>query len=591
MPDLQHILATRFKHALTKAFGDAHAEADAQIRPSANPKFGDYQANLAMGLAKTLGAKPRDVAQKIIDQLEVSDLCEKVEIAGPGFINLHLSAGALSGHLAAMVGDASLGLTKAQPPLNIVIDYSGPNVAKEMHVGHLRSTVIGDCLARVLEFTGHHVIRQNHLGDWGTQFGMLIEHLIDQGKADGLENARGGQPLQIADLNALYQTAKRRFDDEPEFKTRAQRRVVKLQSGDEQSKAIWQALIEESKHHFNAIYRQLGVMLTDDDLRAESFYNPLLAPVIEDLEQKGLARQSEGALCVFPPGFADKDGQPRPLIVRKSDGGYGYGTTDLAAIRFRVAELNAQRIIYCVDARQKDHLAMVFATAKTAQWIDDKRCAEHVAFGTVLGDDNKPFKTRSGETVKLADLLDEAEQRAAVMVAQKNPELDAGLQAAVARAIGIGAIKYADLSSDRIKDYVFAWDRMLSFEGNTAPYLQYSYVRIRSIFRRAREQGLLSEGVERSAIALDTPAERALAVKLLQWPAVIESVAQSLEPHRLCNYLYELAAGYHQFFEQCPVLRADTEAQRNSRLALCDLVANTLRTGLMLLGIEVVEQM
>ncbi len=584
MPDPQHLLAARFADALTKAYSQEHAQTDPLIRPSANPKFGDYQANLAMSLAKTLGAKPREVAEKIVEQLDVTDLCAKVEIAGPGFINLHLSPDFLRQQLAGMVGDELLGMSKTARPLHIIVDYSGPNVAKEMHVGHLRSSVIGDSLSRVLEYLGHNVIRQNHLGDWGTQFGMLIEHLIDEGKS-GL-----GESLHIADLNALYQAAKRRFDEDAAFKARAQRRVVKLQSGDAPSKTIWQALIDESKHHFNAIYRQLGVLLTDDDIRSESFYNPLLPGVIQELQDKGLAKESEGALCVFPPGFTDKDGQPRPLIVRKSDGGYGYATTDLAALRFRAAELDAQRVIYCVDARQKDHLAMVFATARDAGWITDRE-AQHVAFGTVLGEDNKPFKTRSGETVKLADLLDEAQQRAATLVAAKNPDLTPAQQQAVARAIGIGAIKYADLSSDRVKDYVFAWERMLSFDGNTAPYLQYSYVRIRSIFRKAKEQGLLTDGVERSPIVLDAPAERALAVKLLQWPAVIESVAQSLEPHRLCNYLYELAAGYHQFFEQCPVLRADSPAQRDSRLALSDLVAHTLRTGLMLLGIEVVEQM
>ncbi|MEX0777257.1 MAG: arginine--tRNA ligase [Phycisphaeraceae bacterium] len=619
MSDLQTTLAHRFSSAITQAFGPQHAATDPLIRPSGNLKFGDYQANVAMSLGKTLGAKPREVAEKIKAALDLADLCDKVEIAGPGFINLGLRTDFIAAQLHAVAADELLGISKADPPQKVVIDYSGPNVAKEMHVGHLRSTVIGDSLARVLEYLGHDVIRQNHLGDWGTQFGMLIEHLVEQHQA-----ADSHHLLHIADLNALYKAAKKRFDDDPAFAQRARQRVVALQGGDPQTRALWQALIEESKHHFNAIYQQLDVLLTDDHIRAESFYNPTLGTVVEELVNSGLAKESQGALCVFPPGFTDADGKPRPLIIRKSDGGYGYGTTDLAGVRFRVFDLDANRIIYVVDSRQKDHLAMVFQTAHMAGWTLGRR-VEHVAFGTVLGEDNRPFKTRSGETVKLADLLNEAKERALKVVTEKNPELDATQRQAVARAVGIGAIKYADLANDRVKDYVFSWERMLAFDGNTAPYLQNAYVRIRSIFRKAgasatavslstsgagEERGMKNEErrtkneergttasvrssflVSHSSIAIADPAERALALKLLQFPGVVAAVADALEPHRLCNYLYELASLFHSFYEQCPVLAAPDAATRQSRLALCDLTARTLRTGLLLLGIDVVEQM
>jgi arginyl-tRNA synthetase len=582
--DIPQIFRERFAAALSGAFGPEHAQTDPLIRAAANPKFGDFQANLALGLAKALGAPPRQVAQKIVAGLRVDDLCSKVEIAGPGFINLHLRGEFLGRLVTAMRADARLGVVPAAPTQRVVVDYSGPNVAKEMHVGHLRSTCIGDALARVLGFVGHTVIRQNHLGDWGTQFGMLIEHLsgLDLGPA----GSRG-----IADLNALYQAAKARFDADADFADRARRRVVALQGGDAPTLILWRSLIDESKRHFDQVYRRLGVLLTDADFAPESLYNDRLAPVVEDLQKRGLARVSEGAVCVFPAGFVNQEGEALPLIVRKSDGGYGYAATDLAALHYRVTELHAQRVIYVVDFRQKNHLAMVFAVGAMAGWVGTGVVAEHVAFGTVLGDDGKPFKTRSGEVVKLIDLLDEAEERALAVVTAKNPDLSADQRRAVAHAVGLGAIKYADLCNDRIKDYRFNWDRMLAFDGNTAPYLQNAYVRIRSIFRKAPPEVAQAFAAGPCAVVIDAPGERELALKLLQFPAAVAGVAESLEPHRLCTCLYELATAYHQFYEQCPVLTAANPDLRLSRLTLCDLTARTLGKGLELLGIQTVEQM
>jgi arginyl-tRNA synthetase len=418
---------------------------------------------------------------------------------------------------------------------------------------------------------------------------MLIEYLVDSGW-DPANLSPGGAGVGIADLNQLYRDAKKRFDDDDACAKRARQRVVSLQAGDRSTLDAWRYLIEESKRHFNDVYQRLGVKLTDADLRAESFYNPLLSEVASELEKSGVAVMSEGALCVFPPGFTGPEGKPVPVMVRKTDGGYGYDTTDLAGVRYRIKDLHAQRFVYVTDSRQKQHFAMVFKTAEIAGWTKSGVTLEHVPFGTVLGEDGKPFKTRSGETVKLNELLTEAVQRAAGVVTQKNPELSDAMRESIAHAIGVGAIKYADLSTDRIKDYVFSWERMLSFEGNTAPYLINAYVRIRSIFRKAKTQGLESPGFG-GAINISDPAERGLALKLLQFPATVESVAQSLEPHRLCTFLYELASSYHQFYERCPVLTAPDAATRGSRLALSDLTARVLRQGLELLGIQTDEQM
>ncbi len=583
MPDVQTLLTDRFRAAVVTAFGDAFAGIDPLIRPSANPQHGDYQANLAMSLAKQVSAKPREVAEKIVSLVELSDICDtsKTQIAGPGFINLTLSAAFIDEKVNAMAGDARLGVPVASPAQTVVVDYSSPNVAKEMHVGHLRSTIIGDAIARVLDFQKHQVIRQNHVGDWGTQFGMLIEHLVDIAW-----DPRAGH--SISDLNALYQDAKKQFDNDPTFMERSRRRVVALQSGDLDTRELWKGLIEESKHHFNEAYQRLGVQLTDLDIRGESAYNDLLADVVSSLKTSGLAHESQGALVLYPDGFKDAEGKPQAMIIRKSDGGFLYATTDLAAARYRIHDLRADRIIYVTDARQGDHFAMLFWALRASQWAPQHVKLEHVPFGMVLGLDKKPFKTRTGGTVKLVDLLDEAVDRALKVINEKNPELPDDERKAVAQAVGIGALKYADLSGDRVKDYIFDWDRMLAFDGNTAPYIQNAYVRVFGIFRKGN---ISFSDLNDKSITIADPAERLLALKLLQLPAVIDSVAQSLEPHRLCAYLYDLAANYHKFFESCPVLTAPDEPTKFSRLRLSAVTAQTFKLGLGLLGIETIERM
>ena len=573
MRDPLALLEDAGRAAITAAFG---RELDPVVRRSQREQFGDFQINGAMAIAKEVGKPPREVAQAIVDHLELGDAVEKLEVAGPGFVNVTLRSSWVGAAVEAAVSDARLGVPVVVDPDTVVVDYSSPNVAKEMHVGHLRSSVIGDALVRVLGFVGHEVVRQNHLGDWGTQFGMLIEHLVEQG-LDG-----GG----IADLNALYQEASQRFKDDEAFAERARKRVVALQGGDPPTLAWWEALVVESQRHFEAAYAELGVTLESGDVRGESFYNPLLDETVAELESLGLLRVDEGALCAFPAGFTGRDGAPLPLIVRKSDGGYGYAATDLAAIRFRVRDLGATRIAYVVDARQATHFAMVFAVAKEAGWLDGVR-AEHVAFGTILGPDGRPFKTREGDTVRLATLLSEAVERAAAVVADKSPELSDEEQAAVARAVGIGGVKYADLANDRVKDYVFDWERMLAKEGNTAPYLQYAHARIKSMLRRAESEGYLPGG----PVTVDHPAERALALSLLGFDEAVQVTARYLEPHRLCTYLFEVASGFTTFYESCPVLRAESDELRSSRLLLAALTANVLATGLGLLGIETPDRM
>lgn len=588
MADLQTELEQLLRRAVVAALGDEHADADPMVRPSGNPKFGDYQANLAMGLAKQLGRKPRDLAQAIVDHLPTDDLLADVSIAGPGFINLRLTPDALQRHAAAMLTGDRLNVAPAAPPRKVVVDYSSPNVAKEMHVGHLRSTVIGDAIARTLAFQGHDVTRQNHLGDWGTQFGMLIEHLSDTGWQPDAAPGNSAGEQQITDLNRLYQEAKKKFDADPAFADRARQRVVALQGGDAETLRLWRGLVEESKRHFNKVYQRLNVGLTDEDVRGESFYNDRLPQIVETLDEKGLLQESEGAAVVFPEGFKDREGHPLAMIVRKSGGGYLYATTDLAAARYRIEKLHADRIIYVTDARQAQHFAMLFQALRQAGWADENIRLDHVPFGNVLGPDRKPFKTRAGGTVRLIDLLDEAEQRALKVVEEKGAIADEAERRRIAQVVGIGALKYADLANDRIKDYVFEWDRMLALDGNTAPYLQNAYVRIRSIFRKGEVD---PAALDPRAIRVTDDAERALALKLMQFGPTVASVADSLEPHRMCNYLYELASGYHQFYEQCPVLTAPDEPTRTSRLALSHLVARTLEQGLALLGIGVVEQM
>ena len=581
MPDVLHTLHERFDHAVAAALGDPAGDnrIDPQLTVSTNPRFGDYQANLAMSLAKKVGQPPRKIAERIVAALDAGGVCERVEVAGPGFINLHLAGAFIDERLTGMLGDDRLGVPPVEDPQRIVVDYSGPNVAKEMHVGHLRSTVIGDSIARVLGFLGHEVVRQNHIGDWGTQFGMLIEHLIEE----GIDTASGTRSL-----TQIYQAAKRRFDEDEGFAERARGRVVALQSGDERSAGYWRDLVAKSEREFQAIYGRLDVGLLPEHIRGESAYNDALPGVVESLRGAGLLRESQGAEVVYPEGFKNRDGEPMPMIVRKTDGGYLYATTDLAAARHRVDDLHAGRIIYVTDARQAQHFAMVFATLRQAGWAPASVRLDHVAFGTVLGKDNRPFKTRSGETVKLKDLLDEAEVRARAVLAEKNPDLSDDQAERIAHVIGIGALKYADLSSDRIKDYVFDWDRMLAFDGNTAPYLQNAYVRIWSIFRKG---GVDTGSPFVADVRAAEPSERALGVKILQLPGVVSAVAESLEPHRLCTYLYELASAFHKFYETCPVLTAEDRAVRDSRLAVCGLVGRVLQGGLGMLGIEVVERM
>ena len=567
MPDPAVLLAARFRTAIAAALGPEHADADPVIRRSQQERFGDYQANAAMALGKVVGRPPRDVAADIVAALDVSDVCEPPEIAGPGFVNLRL----LPSFVSAAVADAAA-VTPAVVPQTVVVDYSSPNVAKEMHVGHLRSSVIGDALVRVLGCLGHQVERQNHLGDWGTQFGMLIEHLSEVG-FDG---------EGIADLNALYREAQGRFESDPSFAERARARVVALQAGDPGTRSVWEDLVAESQRHFGQVYQRLDVLLVSDDVRGESFYNPMLESVVEELTSLGLLREDQGALCVFPAGFVGRDGEPLPMIVQKSDGGYGYAATDLAALRFRVRELGADRVVYVVDARQSSHFAMLFAVAREAGWLDGV-VAEHVAFGTILGPDGRPFRTREGDTVRLADLLDEAVERAARVVAAKSPDLSDDEQHRVAVAVGVGAVKYADLANDRVKDYVFDWDRMLAMDGNTAPYLQYAHARIQSILRKA-------DGPAGTAV-VEHPAERALALALLSFDGAVQQTAELLQPHRLCTYLFELASAFTGFYEACPVLRAESEEVRASRLLLCEVTAAVLRSGLGLLGIDAPDRM
>ena len=579
MADPRTSLEPRFEAALRAAFGEELAKTDPVLRRSDRA---DFQADVAMALAKKVGKPPREVAKAIMDHLDVTGICEKVEIAGPGFLNLTLSPDWLAREVAVVARDPKVGVVPAAAPETVVVDYSAPNIAKEMHVGHVRSTVLGDSLARVLEALGHRVVRQNHVGDWGTQFGMLIEHLLDLGEEAALTTS-------IADLDAFYKQARGKFDEDPAFAERSRQRVVLLQSGDTQTLTLWKRFTDASKRYFGAVYEKLGITLRDEHIVGESFYNAFLPEIVTELEKKGLTEVSDGAICAFPEGFTNKEGARLPLIVRKGDGGFGYAATDLAAIRNRTQTIGATRILYVVGAPQQQHFAMVFAVAKAAGWLKEPARAEHVAFGSILGPDKKMFKTRAGGTIKLAELVDEAVQRAAAEVEKKNADLPAATRATVARQVGIGAIKYVDLSSDRIKDYVFEWDRMLAFEGNTAPYCQYVHARIRSIFRKAQADDVTA--ATSAEVLLREPAERALALELLGLGGAIAAVADTLHPHKLCTYLFAVASRFNTFYDQCPVLKTEEPAVRRSRLALADLTARVLATGLDLLGIEAPSEM
>ncbi|MBO0613102.1 MAG: hypothetical protein RL122_2896 [Pseudomonadota bacterium] len=547
------------------------------VKPSARPEFGDYQANGVMAAAKQLKTNPRELATRLLEVLDLSDLADKLEVAGPGFINIHLK----NTWLSETVGRASARQLTPNSQ-TIVVDYSGPNLAKEMHVGHLRSTIIGDAVARVLEFQGHKVIRQNHVGDWGTQFGMLIAHMVS------LKAHSGELSMQLADLETFYREAKKRFDDEPDFADAARDYVVKLQSGDAECLGLWQQFIDTSLRHCEEVYARLGVHLTRADVMPESAYNADLANIVSELQEKGLLVEDQGAQCAFLDEFKNKDGSITPIIVQKTGGGYLYATTDLAALRYRSGVLNIDRALYFTDARQALHFQQVFLLARKAGFVREDISLEHMPFGNMLGADGKPFKTRSGGTVKLVDLLVEAEERAFILVTDKNPELGEAERHDIARTVGIGAVKYADLSKNRNSDYIFNWETMLSFEGNTAPYLQYAYARIKSIFRRS---GVDAEAIS-SPISLQESAERTLAMKLLQFTEATDSVVKEGLPNHLCTYLYELAGNFMSFYEACPILKEGVaEEVRSSRLQLANLTAQTLQTGLGLLGIGVLERM
>jgi arginyl-tRNA synthetase len=572
-------LAERFQRAVSSAFGPEHAGVDPLVRRSDRA---DFQANLAMSLGKALKRPPRDVAQALIAAVQVEDLCDKVEIAGPGFINLTLKNSYFDKLLAATLQDPRLGVARTAKPDTVVVDYGSPNVAKEMHVGHLRPCVIGDCLVRVLEFSGHHVIRQNHIGDWGTPFGMLIEHLRDLGGAD--EAAE----LSVGELDVFYRAARKKFDEGATFAERSRQRVVLLQSGDATTLALWRALVEASKLHFEKVFARLAVTMTPADTRGESFYNPFLPEIAADLEQRGLASIGEGALCVFPEGFKNREGAPLPVIVRKSDGGYGYAATDLAALRYRVQKLHGTRILYVVGSPQAQHFAMVFAVARLAGYVPDSVRTEHVGFGSVLGSDRKMMKTRAGDTLRLIELLDEGRDRALAELEKREVDLTPEAKLQLAESLSLAAIKYADLSNDRIKDYVFDWDRMLAPEGNTGPYLQYAQARRRSLLRKLAT----GEAVDGTKLRIQHDRERALALLLVGFGEAVEAVVVALEPHKLCSYLYELASAFASFWVECPVLKDDVPPDvRASRIALTDLTGRVLVQGMSLLGIDAPERM
>jgi arginyl-tRNA synthetase len=601
MADPQQVLAQRVHDAIVASFGPEYGDADPLIRPSS---FADFQANVALPLGKRLGRAPRQVAAELAANLDVTDMCAAPEVSGPGFINFTLRDDWIAAQASQMLNDPRLGLEPVASPQTVVVEYSSPNVAKEMHVGHLRTTIVGDAIARVLEFAGHRVIRDNHVGDWGTPFGMLIEHLLDVG-----ENSAEAA-LLMTDPNAFYQAARHKFDTDPEFTERARSRLVRLQAGDPDTLAIWQDLVDISKEYLHQVYARLDVSLTDADIRGESFYNDMLADTVSALEEKGIATQSDGALCAFPPGFTGREGRPLPLIIRKSDGGYNYATTDLAAVRYRVDKLSCDRSVYVVGSEQALHFQMVFAVAHQAGWIPESASFEHAQIGMVLGQDGNRLKTREGETPKLSGLLSEGVDRARSILDELDAaaRFDAAELDAVAEAVGIGAVKYADLSTARESAYLFDWDRMISFRGNTGPYLQYATARIRSIFRRAgdagtrdaeagaaeagaAEAGAAEAGARSAGVTITAGPERALALRALSFGAMVTQLGETAEPHRLCAYLFEVASLFTTFYEECPVLKAKPESLRVSRLALCALTLDVLTKGLDLLGVPVPERM
>ncbi|MGB8226499.1 MAG: arginine--tRNA ligase [Sedimentisphaerales bacterium] len=580
MKTVIEIISKKISEAIQKATGQ---DIPAIVTHATDPKFGDYQSNNALTLAKQLKANPRQLAEKIIANLQIDDICEKPEIAGAGFINLRLKPEFIAKNLLDINAGNNLGIEKTKKAETVVVDFSGPNIAKQMHVGHLRSTIIGDSICRMLELAGHKVIRQNHIGDWGTQFGMLMAELKSTGKK--IDN--------ISDFEESYRQAKQKFDNDPEFANTSGDYVVKLHSGDKNVLSEWENIVSQSLLPCEEIYKLLNVTLVRNDVRGESFYKDMLGDVVNDLKKAGIAVESDGAICVFPQGFKTKEGKSMPFIIQKSDGAYLYATTDLAALRYRINELKADRIIYVTDARQKLHFEMLFAVVKMAGWTDDKVKLQHVTFGSVLGEDGKPLKTRSGETVKLKELLDEAVKRAKAVVEEKNPELSDGEKEEIAQAVGIGAVKYADFSNNRTSDYIFSFDKMLAMDGNTAPYMQYAYARVKSIGRKGQEKGINAEkelkGIKE--IHLYEPAELELGKQLIRYNEAFNSAISDLRPNFLTGYLYELAQKFSAFYNACPVLDAEPKI-RPSRLLLCELTARTIQHGLEnLLGIETIERM
>ncbi|HKD89601.1 MAG TPA: arginine--tRNA ligase [Streptosporangiaceae bacterium] len=576
MTDPEAALGALVQHALADEFGTEYAAADPLIRPSG---FADFQSNVAMSLSKRLGRSPRDVAGPVADRLNAAPAVAQAEVSGPGFINITLADDWIATQSTEQLADPRLGVALAETRQRIVVDYSGPNVAKELHAGHLRATSVGDAIARVLEFLGHDVIRAAHLGDWGTQFGMLIEHALEIGEQATYDQLASGE------FTAFYQAARAKFDSEPAFADRSRKRVVQLQAGEPDTMRLWQVIVDDSMEYLRKIYARLNIMLTNADMAPESFYNSMLGDVCDELERRGLAVMSDGALCAFPPGFTGRDGNPVPLMLRKSDGGYGYDSTDAAAIRYRLTELGVNRIIYVVGSEQSQHLQMIFELARQAGWLVPPATAEHAVIGLMTGPGGQRLKTRSGEQVKLADLMDEAVDRAAAVIADRYP--DPAQRSQIAEAVGIGALKYGDLSVARDSSYVLDFDRLLALTGNTGPYLQYAAARIRSIFAKA---GLDPATFSAGPITLGTPAERTLALRLLGFGRAAQDVIPAAEPHKLAGFLFETASAFTTFYEQCPVLSAEGDTRR-SRLALCALTLRVLVTGLGLLGIKVPDRM
>ncbi|ENG2549845.1 TPA: arginine--tRNA ligase [Citrobacter farmeri] len=576
--NIQALLSEKVSQAMIAA--GAPADCEPQVRQSAKVQFGDYQANGMMAVAKKLGMAPRQLAEQVLTHLDLNGIASKVEIAGPGFINIFLEPAFLAEHVEQALTSDRLGVAKPAKQ-TVVIDYSAPNVAKEMHVGHLRSTIIGDAAVRTLEFLGHHVIRANHVGDWGTQFGMLIAYLEKQQQENAGEMA-------LADLEGFYREAKKHYDEDEAFAERARSYVVKLQGGDEYFLQMWRKLVDITMSQNQITYDRLNVTLTRDDVMGESLYNPMLPGIVADLKAKGLAVESEGATVVFLDEYKNKEGEPMGVIIQKKDGGYLYTTTDIACAKYRYETLHADRVLYYIDSRQHQHLMQAWTIVRKAGYVPDSVPLEHHMFGMMLGKDGKPFKTRAGGTVKLADLLDEALERARRLVSEKNPDMPADELEKLANAVGIGAVKYADLSKNRTTDYIFDWDNMLAFEGNTAPYMQYAYTRVLSVFRKS---GLDENDLANAKVMLSEDREAQLAARLLQFEETLTVVAREGTPHVMCAYLYDVAGLFSGFYEHCPILSAENEEVRNSRLKLALLTAKTLKLGLDTLGIETVERM